>query len=161
MRASGFTLVEVLIVVVILGILAMVVVPQITSAVQASKESAAARIQQIVQKQIVLYKSEHGGLSPHLDETGSPDTANFVARLTGRTDPSGRLDSGGTCGPYLTSWPANPLADPAWAERVQFGRLRNGNGKTGWYFNTVTHVFKPNDALAIEREHIIIILDGG
>ena len=161
MRTSGFTLVEILIVVAILGILAMVVVPQITSAVQDSKESAAARIQQIVQKQIILYKSEHGEMSPHLDETGSPDTANFVARLTGRTDPSGRLDSNGTCGPYLTSWPANPLADPARAEEVQFGLLRNGSGATGWYYNTRMHEFKANDAISIVKEQSIIIVGGG
>lgn len=161
MRTGGFTLIEILIVVAILGILAMVVVPRITLAMQDSKESAAARIQQIVQKQIILYKAEHGELSPHLDETGSPDAANFVARLTGRTDSSGRLDSSGTCGPYLTSWSANPLADPAGAEEVQFGVLRNGNGVTGWYFNTVTHVFKPNDALTIEREQSVIIVGGG
>jgi prepilin-type N-terminal cleavage/methylation domain-containing protein len=161
MRAGGFTLVEILIVVAILGILAMVVVPSITSAVQDSKESAAARIQQLIQKQIVLYKSEHGGLSPHLDQTGSPDTANFVARLTNRTDSSGKLESNGTCGPYLTSWSANPLADPARADEVQFGVLRNGNGATGWYYNTRTHEFKANDAISIEKEQTAIIVSGG
>jgi len=154
MRASGFTLVEILIVVLILGILAMMVLPEFTSTVQDTKESAALRNQQMVQKQIGLYKLEHNGRSPHLDENGVADTNNFVLRLTGRSDRSGRLNPSGACGPYLTSWPANPLANPTHAADVQFGTLPNGGGKTGWYFNTATHEFIANDAISIEKQAV-------
>jgi len=152
MRASGFTFVEILIVVLILGILAMIAAPEFTSAVQDTKESTALQNQQMVQKQIGLYKLEHNGRSPHLDENGVADTNNFVPRLTGRSDPSGGLNPSGTCGPYLTSWPANPLADPPRAADVQFGTLRSGSGTTGWYFNTETHKFIANDAISIEKQ---------
>ncbi len=150
MRGNGFTLVEILIVVILLGILAAVVIPQLTSAAEDAKQSAAERSRQLVQKQINLYIAEHGGAAPDEDESGSADTDNFTARLTGRTDPSGKLAAAGACGPYLASWPVNPLAPPANASEVQFGTATNGNGKTGWYFNTDTHHFKLNDAINFE-----------
>jgi len=152
MRTSGFTLVEILIVVLILGILAMMAAPRFTSAVQDTKASATLQNQQMVQKQIGLYKLEHNGRSPHLDENGVADTMNFVPRLTGRSDPSGAVNPSGTCGPYLTSWPANPLADLPRAVDVQFGTLPFGSGMSEWYFNTVTHKFLANDRISIEKQ---------
>ncbi len=60
MRAkSGFTLVEILIVVVILGILAAIVIPQFTSASTEAKQSALVSNLQSVRSQIELYKIHH------------------------------------------------------------------------------------------------------
>ncbi len=56
---SGFTLVEILIVVVILGILAAIVIPQFTDASTQAKESALASDLQMMRSQLELYKIQH------------------------------------------------------------------------------------------------------
>ncbi len=55
---GGFTLIEILIVVVILGILAAIVVPKFTSAAEETNESSVRRTLQIVRHQIELYRAK-------------------------------------------------------------------------------------------------------
>ncbi len=55
---AAFTLLEILIVVVILGILAAIITPQFSSASQESSESSTARSLQIIRTQIELYRAE-------------------------------------------------------------------------------------------------------
>ena len=55
---AAFTLLEILIVVVILGILAAIITPQFTSAGQLSSETSTARSLQIIRAQIELYRAE-------------------------------------------------------------------------------------------------------
>jgi general secretion pathway protein G len=61
---SGFTLVEILIVVVILGILAAIVIPQFTEASTEAKTSRLCTDLQSVRSQIQLYKIEHNDNFP-------------------------------------------------------------------------------------------------
>ncbi len=61
---SGFTLIEILIVVVILGILAAIVIPQFTDASQEAGESSTKSQLQTVRSQIELYRVKNGGVPP-------------------------------------------------------------------------------------------------
>jgi len=63
---KGFTLVEILIVVIILGILAAIVIPQFTNASQNARESSLQSILQTLRSQIELYKLQHGDTLPNL-----------------------------------------------------------------------------------------------
>ena len=56
---SAFTLVEILIVVIILGILAAIVIPQFTNASEDAKASSVSSIVQTVQGQLELFKVQH------------------------------------------------------------------------------------------------------
>ena len=58
----AFTLIEILIVVVILGILAAIVIPQFSEASDDANESAIKSTLQTVRSQIELYKFKEGGL---------------------------------------------------------------------------------------------------
>jgi len=65
--AKGFTLVEILIVVVILGILAAIVVPQFTNASQDAIKSALASQVQTINSQVELYRVQNAGSLPDAD----------------------------------------------------------------------------------------------
>jgi len=101
MTRKGFTLVEILIVVIILGILAAVVIPQFTEASNDARASAMNSDLQTVRSQIELYKIQHNDTLPTDDTT-------IVAQLTSKTLVDGTVDAAGTFGPYLQAFPTNP-----------------------------------------------------
>ena len=63
-KRRGFTLIEILIVVVILGILAAIVVPQFTNASQEATASSIRSQLQTLRGQIELYRVRNGGALP-------------------------------------------------------------------------------------------------
>ena len=109
--AKGFTLVEILIVVVILGILAAIVIPQFTNASESAQFSSTVSQLQTIRSQIELYKNEHGNDWPTVD--GTEATAIDWTKLTAETNLAGGTPSTGetTYGPYLQKVPVNPFED--------------------------------------------------
>lgn len=101
-KKSGFTLVEILIVVVILGILAAIVIPQFTDASTDAKTSSLCADLQTVRSQIELYKIQHNDIPP-------TDAASFEAQMTAKTDVDGAV--GTDYGPYLREIPVEPFTD--------------------------------------------------
>jgi general secretion pathway protein G len=93
----AFTLVEILIVVIILGILASIVIPHFANASDQAKRSSLVSTLQSLRSQVELYMLQHGDKAPALD-------ASDWTPLTDQTTYSGK-----TLGPYLTFTPANPL----------------------------------------------------
>lgn len=111
-RKGGFTLVEILIVVIILGILAAIVIPQFTSASQDARKNSLTSQLQTLRSQIELYKLQHLDKLPAILTGATPDWTEF----TKRTDKDGVVDTAGTgtaatfpFGPYLQADPSNPL----------------------------------------------------
>lgn len=135
-RNKGFTLVEILIVVIILGILAAIVIPQFTEASNDARESALASDLQTLRSQLELYNIQH------LDSY--PAAANFVALLTGKSDVDGTLNAAGAYGPYLQNFPTNPFNNLNTVD-VQADDTGLGGGNHGWYFNTATGRMSPDD----------------
>ncbi len=134
---GGFTFVEVLIVVTILSILAMIVVPKFAQSQNEAAEAAIVSDLNLVRRQIELYKVQHGGRQPWLNQFGQIAGAEFVARMTGRTTSEGMLDANGEYGPYLSEWPTNPFADSSIAQKIKFGNnpVSPRDGTSGWYFS--------------------------
>ena len=134
MRAkSGFTLVEILIVVVILGILAAIVIPQFTEASTEAKTSSLCTDLQTMRSQIELYKIQHN------DDLPGAGTASFVDALTDQTDIAGA--AGTDYGPYLQKIPTNQFTDD---DTVELDGVLGG-GSHGWNFNTTTGAFHADD----------------
>lgn len=104
-KKSGFTLVEILIVVIILGILAAIVIPQFTNASTEARENSARSLVQTIRSQLELYKMQHGDLYP--TDTGAANGTWDWDKLTGQTDGNG--NAGTDYGPYLQQTPGNPL----------------------------------------------------
>jgi len=137
MRAkSGFTLVEILIVVVILGILAAIVIPQFTDASTEAKTSSLCSDLQTFRSQIELYKIQHN------DNLPGAGTATLSQALIGQTDVAGAV--GTDYGPYLQKVPTNPFN--GFNTILEAGATPAApDNTTGWFFNTATGEVRPND----------------
>jgi general secretion pathway protein G len=113
MRAQrGFTLVEILIVVVILGILAAIVVPQFTQASTEASENSLRSDLQSLRSQIELYRAQHTDQIPQPTFTGPIETWPQMTETTTRAGaPSGSKirTPVNECGPYLERVPNNPF----------------------------------------------------
>jgi general secretion pathway protein G len=114
--ARGFTLVEILIVVVLLGVLAGVVMPLIAGSGQSARESALGHDLQMLRRYILIYKCQHQEVPPGYpngDRTQVPTEQAFLDQMilssneTGQTAPIGT--PGFNRGPYMMKPPVNPL----------------------------------------------------
>lgn len=147
---KGFTLVEILIVVIILGILAAIVIPQFTEASNDARDSSLVSDLQTLRSQIELYKIQHLDMLPgDDDDDGTPDGVELVADLTGTTDNAGAVVAPGTLGalgPYLQSFPKNPFVPTDNQRLVEVGIGAPVGGQAfGWYFDTDTAKIHAND----------------
>jgi len=151
-RGRAFTLIELMIVLTVLAIVALIVVPRVINASDEAKESALRTDLTMLRRQINLYRLQHGRRGPHRDEKGNLDTPGFIARLTGRTDPDGKLDANGSCGPYVTVWPTNPFGSGTVAGDVAFAAapVPPRDDTTGWYYSKVTCIISPNTTAGAE-----------
>jgi general secretion pathway protein G len=140
---KGFTLVEILIVVIILGILAAIVIPQFTNASTDARKSNMASQDQTVKSQISLYMLQHNDVPP-----GSGASANLWEYLTTVTDANGDLSGGSgfssanpSYGPYMPNAAVNPLT--ATSNVVDLGTT--ASTANGWYYNATTGEFHGAD----------------
>lgn len=144
-RRTGFTLIEVLIVVVIMAVLAATIIPQFSSSTKDAKDSTLKFNLQTVQSQIEMYKVHHTGAIPAV-------TNSTIPNLTGATDNLGNLSTSGNpdathpFGPYMNSVPANPYNNLATVKGIATGVApTTGDNSTGWIFDTSVGKFYPNN----------------
>jgi prepilin-type N-terminal cleavage/methylation domain-containing protein len=124
----AFTLVEILIVVIILGILASIVIPHFANASEAAKKSSLVSTLQSVRSQVELFMLQHGDKAPRL-------TGSDWSPLTDQTTYSGR-----TVGPYLTFAPVNPVngnSDVLVVSTDQAGGYDVSGTKIGFVYNSL------------------------
>jgi general secretion pathway protein G len=125
-RNRGFTLVEILIVVVILGILAAIVIPQFTDAATEASQANLVTNLQTLRSQIALYRIQH--------VDADPDTSTLALFTTDMVPD------------YMQSIPLNPLSAPA-ALSLSAGAGAAAANDTHWYFDTTTHIMHANDSV--------------
>lgn len=137
LSVRAFTLVEILIVVVILGILAALVIPQFSSAAAMSRENSIRMDLHRMRAQIEIYRQQHNSTPPSL--------ANFADQMTKSSTADGDTAEVGTSGyrfgPYIQSVPLNPTTN---TRTVSEGAV----GSSGWYYNETTGDFRANDSEA-------------
>jgi prepilin-type N-terminal cleavage/methylation domain-containing protein len=87
-RFNGFTLLELLVVVVVLGLLAAMVIPRFSDMTQDASKSSIRSTLLTVRRQIELYRAQHGTLPP--DIAALVDTApTYLHRDPNETVPAG------------------------------------------------------------------------
>jgi general secretion pathway protein G len=119
-RSRGFTLVEILIVVIILGILAAIVIPQFTNASQDARKNSLTSQLQTIRSQLELYKLQHlDQLPPALvASAGSGGSPACWGDMTVKTNADHTTGGTPQFGPYLQAAPVNPLRTGADASAV-------------------------------------------
>jgi prepilin-type N-terminal cleavage/methylation domain-containing protein len=148
---DGFTLVELLIVVVILGVLAAIAIPQFSASTDDSKAAALDATLSNLRTAIELYYQQHGSYPSAVAAGGSfgaIDTeAAFVSQLVKFTSAAGAVsntkDATYKYGPYLkkSTIPADPIKNVATVEVINLGSLgmtATSGDPGGWKFDNKT-----------------------
>ncbi|MGB2984556.1 MAG: prepilin-type N-terminal cleavage/methylation domain-containing protein [Phycisphaerae bacterium] len=112
-RRAGFSLVELVVVVTIIGIVAAIAVPRMSTATTRASANALQATLANVRKAIDCYYAEHGQYPGHNPGTGVPNGEKFVQQLTMYTSsnggPGATYGDPYSYGPYLRKpFPKNP-----------------------------------------------------
>ena len=139
---KGFTLVELLIVVITLGILAAIVIPQLSTSREETKEASLTTDLQALRHVIELYRIQHKETFPGTI-TGQSSWNNFVTHMTTSTDVDG--NAGADYGPYLrTGIPRNPLT--GLDTGIEGAIPGSPDDSTGWYYDAATGELRANSS---------------
>jgi general secretion pathway protein G len=134
-RSRGFTLVEILIVVIILGILAAIVIPQFSNASTTARVNSTTSQLQSLRGQIQLFKLQHNDTLPDL-------VTNQWSQMLSTSDITGAVNATGTLGPYIESTPKNPLNGNSAVDSSASGAT------IGWVYTLSTGVIQATNQTA-------------
>ena len=161
---SGFTLIEMIIVVIVLGILSMIIIPQITVSTEDAKVSTLQTNVTAMRSAIELYYHQHDEKYPGMKKTDGTGTdvataaeaaTAFVDQLTKYTEVSGKAAGDGATltnpfGPYIKGGkvPKNPFDDDndVKCDITETDiTVRTPDSSTSWLFYCKTGVLIAND----------------
>lgn len=115
-RHRAFTLIEILIVVVILGILAAIVIPQFSNASHVARENSLKDDLRYLRTQIAVFKAQHRDVPPGYpagNVNSTPTSTDFFAQMTQYSSDhcgtSAAASASYPLGPYVQKMPINPL----------------------------------------------------
>jgi prepilin-type N-terminal cleavage/methylation domain-containing protein len=142
---NGFSLVEMLIVISILGIMAAIIIPAMKDHSQKAKEAAAKDNLRILRTAIEAYAAQHNGVPPGYADD-NPSAAPNALVLTIQLTPE-----------YLNAMPENPLNGLSTVDAILNGP---GNpfpsapsGTSGWIYKAETKMVKL-DATGTDSEGV-------
>ncbi|MBL0869428.1 MAG: prepilin-type N-terminal cleavage/methylation domain-containing protein [Phycisphaerales bacterium] len=131
---KAFTLIEILIVVVILGILAAIVIPQFTKASEDAQVGNVVTQLQTIRSQIELYRVRNNGAFPDLTTSAFQDLVNVG---TTNAAPDGNT--------YMKAAPVNPRTGTSTVAAGTAAPTAVANrNDTGWIYDATTGNFWAN-----------------
>jgi prepilin-type N-terminal cleavage/methylation domain-containing protein len=152
-RAGAFTLIEILIVVIILGILAGILFPQFSNASLLARENTLREDLRFMRTQIQTFRIQHGDVSPGYPNgnvSAAPTESDFTDHMLKYTDDQCRVSAAANpaynYGPYLKQMPANPLtgATGVWVVTGAAMPAPDATQPYGWIYNPETQKFIVN-----------------
>jgi prepilin-type N-terminal cleavage/methylation domain-containing protein len=164
-REKGFTLLEMLIAVVVLGILAMIIVPQITVSADDAKVSTTKANLAMMRSSIETYYQQHTNVYPgaiKVDGSGAAGTTAeaataFADQLVKYSQANGKASSDSATlaaplfGPYMKggAMPTNPFNNLNTVKcditTTDINAARTADNTVGWQFVVKTGVLFPSD----------------
>ena len=156
----AFTLVEILIVVLILGILAGIVLPRFSNASAIARASMLADDVRILRMQLTVFKAQHCDIPagyPGGDRTATPTEAALVPQLTKASTATCATAEPGTSGypygPYLREMPTNPLNGKNTVQMIGNGAgfPTAGDDSHGWVYQPAAMLFKADSPGADDK----------
>jgi general secretion pathway protein G len=154
-KRLGFTLVEILIMVVLLGILAGIIIPMIGRSTTSAQEAALLHDVQEIRRCVLIYQAQHLDVSPGYpngDKSQVPTEAAFVAQITQASKMNGQTAAPGTAGfsygPYLMRIPIN-----SFNKKMNVQVLGDGDAfgaaadnSSGWIYKPATSELRLNNS---------------
>jgi type II secretory pathway pseudopilin PulG len=130
-HGAAFTIIEMLMVIVALAIMAGIVIPQVSGAVDDAKHGTMLANLHEVTNAIERYRMDHSGMPPDLH------VSRRLPQLTSKTNVDGDIGSGPgyIYGPYLIEMPDNPLSGTAAVYRVNSVPPSNLDRRIGWVYH--------------------------
>lgn len=141
-NGPAFSLLEMVIVVVIMGVIAMIAIPRFGSAASGASDSTLLAQADLLQRAVDHYRAEHFDRSPAQNGFGvtSTDGTQFAKRLLLTTNVDGDFASG--FGPYLRTIPVNAFNG---SDSIEIDAGTPGDNSAGWYYNTQLGWIIPDD----------------
>lgn len=154
--SKAFTIIEIMIVVIILGIIAAVVLPRFSNASDTARASMLADNLRIIRMQLEVFKGQHLGVPagyPDLQTTQTPTEEAFVMHMTKPSNSAGEADSGKLYGPYLREIPVNPLNGKNTLEVLDSDTPfpKSADDSHGWIYNPSTQEFRADSPGADDK----------
>ncbi len=152
-KARAFTLVEILIVVVLLGVLAAIVVPAIGNCGNSARSSSLATNLNMLRRFVLVYTSQHlevapgytAGAGSALDAAVLANQALLSSNAQGGT--AARGTAGFPYGPYLSKIPTNPFNGLATIQML--GDAEDfpaaADSSHGWIYKAATGEIRPDN----------------
>lgn len=146
-KAKAFTLMEILIVVVLLGVLAAIVIPTVANSTTSAKDSALAADLQLLRRVVLVYRTQHlevGPGYPDGDTAQAPTEQAFIDQATMASNANGQTAAIGTPGfnrgPYMSKIPVNPFNGKNTVEMLADGQAfpANADDSHGWIYKAAT-----------------------
>jgi len=147
-KYHGFTLVEILIVVTILGIMAAIMIPKFSNATEETRENMMKEELRMLRTQIATYRAQHWDTCPGYDDGGNISEQSFIDQLTLFTDENGNTNAVAgpvfKYGPYLREIPENPLNNKSSIRMIPDGGAMPGAGTDvdGWIFKPEENILR-------------------
>ncbi len=162
-RQKAFTLVEILVVVILLGILAAIVLPKFSNASATARASMLADSLRILRTQTIVFQAQHCGIAagyPDGDSDASPTEAAFVLHMTKASNDSFQTADPGTpgfdYGPYMREIPQNPVNGKNTVHVIANNEdfPNDGDDSHGWIYKPETLLFKADSPGTDDQERL-------
>ena len=134
-KKQGFTLVEIMIVIVIIAVLAAAIIPQFTDSTNDARESTARFNLQTLRGQLEVYRAQHLGQYPPT-----------LADLARRTNADHTITGTPTLGPYCFEIPSDAVTDTSTVTASTANPIGGTIAGTagGWIYNATTGELRIN-----------------